>query len=51
MRFLCGAEELLELSEPSRCAYAAVMKHPAACTEALLEALERRQVRRPTDEL
>lgn len=29
----------------------AQMKHPASCTPELLEALESRRVRRPTDEL
>ncbi|CAK9093025.1 unnamed protein product [Durusdinium trenchii] len=51
VKFHCGAEELLDVTEPSRCAYEAQMKHPASCTPELLEALESRRVRRPTDEL
>eukprot|EP00913_Durusdinium_trenchii_P026129 g24512.t1 len=40
VKFHCGAEELLDVTEPSRCAYEAQMKHPASCTPELLEALE-----------
>lgn len=52
VRFRCGSkEELLEVTEPSRCAYEATLTHPGACTEALLRALEARGARMPTDEL
>eukprot|EP00930_Biecheleria_cincta_P015707 TRINITY_DN13004_c0_g1_i1.p1 TRINITY_DN13004_c0_g1~~TRINITY_DN13004_c0_g1_i1.p1 ORF type:complete len:514 (+),score=109.91 TRINITY_DN13004_c0_g1_i1:42-1583(+) len=52
VRFQCGPkEELLDVSEPSRCAYLAEVRHPAACTQALLEAVENRGPRHPTDEL
>jgi len=38
---VCGAiEEILTLSEPSRCAYDAHVSHPGACRTADLEALE-----------
>jgi len=52
VRFECGPkEELLDVTEPSRCTYAASLTHPAACTEAMLEALKSKTVRMPTDEL
>ncbi|CAE8633288.1 unnamed protein product, partial [Polarella glacialis] len=52
VRFRCGpTEELLEITEPSRCAYEAELRHPAACTEVLLKALEERGPRHPRDEL
>lgn len=52
VRFRCGPkEELVDISEPSRCAYLSEVRHPAACTQALLEALESRGPRHPTDEL
>eukprot|EP00434_Breviolum_minutum_P001624 symbB.v1.2.001433.t1/scaffold58.1/size370606/2 len=40
VKFRCGNEELLDVTEPSRCAYEAQLKHPAACTPELLNALE-----------
>jgi len=50
--FECGAgEEIMDVSEPSRCTYQASMTHPAACTQAALTALEKAKVRMPKDEL
>mmetsp|Transcript_6701 Transcript_6701/g.21429 ORF Transcript_6701/g.21429 Transcript_6701/m.21429 type:complete len:274 (+) Transcript_6701:342-1163(+) len=52
VRFSCASkEELLEVSEPSRCAYAAMLAHPGACTQTLLDRLMANQARLPTDEL
>ncbi|CAE7324459.1 PSL4 [Symbiodinium sp. CCMP2456] len=52
VKFQCGSkEELLDVSEPSRCTYEAQLKHPAACTAELLRALEAAGPRRPLDEL
>lgn len=52
VKFQCGSkEELLDVSEPSRCTYEAQLKHPAACTAKLLRALEAAGPRRPLDEL
>jgi len=51
-RFQCGPKlELVDISEPSRCTYEGAMTHPGACTEGLLEALQKPGPRRPTDEL
>jgi len=50
--FECGpGEELIDVSEPSRCTYQASITHPAACTQAALTALEGAKVRMPKDEL
>lgn len=50
--FSCGPRaELVDVSEPSRCSYAATVTHPGACTEALLEELQANNPRRPMDEL
>lgn len=50
--FQCGPkEELEEVTEPSRCAYQAKLSHPAACTDTLLQAMEAKGARMPTDEL
>eukprot|EP00927_Polykrikos_kofoidii_P026430 TRINITY_DN23519_c1_g8_i1.p1 TRINITY_DN23519_c1_g8~~TRINITY_DN23519_c1_g8_i1.p1 ORF type:complete len:566 (-),score=127.90 TRINITY_DN23519_c1_g8_i1:276-1973(-) len=53
VRFECGTgEELVRISEPSRCTYEASMMHPGACTQEAMLALEKaRGPRMPTDEL
>jgi len=50
--FECGTEaEILDIGEPSRCSYAAHVKHPGACTEEDIALLERPPVKHPKDEL
>lgn len=52
VKFTCGSsEELLEVGEPSRCSYEASIKHPAACSESLLEVIAERRAKLPTEEL
>merc|ERR1712023_64005 len=53
VKIKCGAtEEMADVSEPSRCAYEATLKHPAACTQDLVQALmSERGPRMPTEEL
>eukprot|EP00416_Gambierdiscus_australes_P018629 CAMPEP_0171063680 /NCGR_PEP_ID=MMETSP0766_2-20121228/5816_1 /TAXON_ID=439317 /ORGANISM="Gambierdiscus australes, Strain CAWD 149" /LENGTH=426 /DNA_ID=CAMNT_0011519623 /DNA_START=25 /DNA_END=1305 /DNA_ORIENTATION=- len=50
--FECGsAEEVLDVSEPSRCSYQAHVAHPGACVDADMAALEKPPVKHPKDEL
>lgn len=52
VEFQCGVEaEILDVSEPSRCVYAAVATHPGACVESDLELLARPPVVGPHDKL
>merc|ERR1712125_165121 len=53
VRFLCGAaEEIVDVYEPSRCAYEASLTHPAACDDGEERALNRwHEPRRPSEEL
>jgi len=51
VRFGCGStEEILEISEPSRCTYEAKATHPAACV-GVSPAEAHKKVRMPTEEL
>uniref|UniRef100_A0A7S1W8K1 Glucosidase 2 subunit beta n=1 Tax=Alexandrium catenella TaxID=2925 RepID=A0A7S1W8K1_ALECA len=50
--FECGdSEEVLDVSEPSRCSYEAHISHPGACSEEDMAALEKPPVKHPKDEL
>jgi len=50
--FHCGPkEELYDVSEPSRCSYEARMRHPAACTQEVLQSLWPKGPRMPHEEL
>jgi len=50
VNFVCGSEEeLLDISEPTRCSYLAYVAHPGACDEADL--VEQKRVLGPRDEL
>lgn len=50
--FQCGAtEEVVSLDEPSRCNYAAVVRHSGACVETMMEELESPRIRHPKEEL
>lgn len=50
--FQCGAtEEVLSLDEPSRCSYAAVVRHAGACIETMQQDLESPRTRHPKEEL
>jgi len=50
--FQCGAtEEVLALDEPSRCSYAAVVRHAGACIETMQQDLESPRTRHPKEEL
>jgi len=50
--FHCGPkEEIYDVSEPSRCSYEAHVRHPAACTEEVLQALWPKGPRMPNEEL
>merc|ERR1712137_272286 len=52
VEFECGVEAaILDVSEPSRCVYAAVVSHPGACDERGLELLQGHRVLGPRDEL
>jgi len=51
VRFDCGdREEILDVTEPSRCTYEAKMSHPAACTGVLPSEAQQGRIRRPSDE-
>lgn len=50
--FHCGQkEEMYDVSEPSRCSYEAHVRHPAACTEGVLQAVWPKGPRMPHEEL
>jgi len=50
--FVCGMEEaILDVTEPSRCVYAATVRHPGACDIADLQEIEKPAVIHPRDEL
>jgi len=50
--FECGAtEEVVSLDEPSRCSYAAVVRHAGACIETMQQELESPRTRHPKEEL
>mmetsp|Transcript_53183 Transcript_53183/g.102782 ORF Transcript_53183/g.102782 Transcript_53183/m.102782 type:complete len:572 (+) Transcript_53183:81-1796(+) len=50
--FHCGPkEEMYDVSEPSRCSYEAHVRHPAACTEKVLQAVWPKGPRMPNEEL
>eukprot|EP00929_Paragymnodinium_shiwhaense_P087508 TRINITY_DN47670_c0_g1_i1.p1 TRINITY_DN47670_c0_g1~~TRINITY_DN47670_c0_g1_i1.p1 ORF type:complete len:550 (-),score=215.06 TRINITY_DN47670_c0_g1_i1:15-1664(-) len=52
VKFQCGhREDILDITEPSRCTYEATATHPGACSEEALQDLEKaRGPRRPRDE-
>jgi len=52
VKFQCGPdEEILEVSEPSRCAYEAKISHPAACVGVAPSEASMGKARLPTEEL
>ena len=50
--FECGVEqEILDVSEPSRCVYAAMVTHPGVCDESHRDLLINPRTPGPRDEL
>lgn len=52
IHFECGdKEEILDVTEPSRCTYKASMSHPGACSGPLPSEAQQGRIQMPTDEL